>query len=139
VADLGAELRKIYAEYGDLTRRTLVTAATPVDHPLHDRFEWDDRKAGDAHRLAQAGALIRSVRVTFTDREGSPRKIHEFHSVERAGARTYAPLDEVREDPITMEIILREMKRDVDALVRRYGHMDEFWTMIREGLDPMLR
>ncbi len=33
------------------------------DHPLRPFFEWDQAKAARAHRLAQAGVMIRSVRV----------------------------------------------------------------------------
>jgi len=138
VGDLAAELRKIRDEYGDLRRRTIVNVARDPDHPLHSRFEWDDRVAGDKYRLVQAGELIRSVTVKYTDRGGEAREIHEWHSVVRDGARAYEPVDEIAEDPVTMKILLREMQRDWRALRTRYGHLKEFWEMIQSGLDPQI-
>jgi hypothetical protein len=138
VGDLAAELRKIRDEYGDLRRRTIVNVARDPDHPLHSRFEWDDRVAGDRYRLVQAGELIRSVTVKYTDRGGEAREIHEWHSVVRDGSRAYEPVDEIAEDPVTMKILLREMQRDWRALRTRYGHLKEFWEMIQSGLDPQI-
>lgn len=41
----------------------LVTAARSAKSPLHKLFEWDDKKAAEAHRLGRAQYLLRSVVV----------------------------------------------------------------------------
>lgn len=48
---------------GVLEPETVVAVATPVKHPLHRYFEWDDCVAGHEHRLNQARALIRTVKI----------------------------------------------------------------------------
>jgi len=54
-------LREIYEDNGgELTAPILVETAKEVTHPLHPFFEWDDKLAGNKHRLSQARALIRS-------------------------------------------------------------------------------
>ena len=51
------------ANDGRITPEMTVDDAADVDSPLHPLFEWDDKKAGHAHRLDQARYLLRSVRV----------------------------------------------------------------------------
>lgn len=48
---------------GRVTPKALVDAAKAKDHPMHDLFEWDDRKAGAKYREEQARGFISSVRV----------------------------------------------------------------------------
>jgi len=56
-------LEKLVDQNGRLDPEVLVKAARHWSHPLHDCFEWDARKAAHAHRLTQARALIREVKV----------------------------------------------------------------------------
>jgi len=49
---------------GILTPEAVVEDARDPDSPLHGEFNWDDASAAHQHRLDQARALIRSVRVT---------------------------------------------------------------------------
>lgn len=64
-----AELVKISLEdiakanAGRLTPDAVVAAAADPSHILHESFTWDDEKAAHQHRLDQARALIKSVRV----------------------------------------------------------------------------
>lgn len=60
-------LEKIANENGGTLRPAdVVNAARDPEHPLHERFQWDDAKAGEAHRLDQARSLIKSVKVEIT-------------------------------------------------------------------------
>ena len=54
------------AHGGTLRPEDVGKAARAADHPLHSRFEWDNAKAAEAHRLDQARSLIRSVKVTIS-------------------------------------------------------------------------
>lgn len=51
---------------GVLTPNAVVDDAKDARSVLHEVFEWDDSKAAHAHRLEQARALIRSIRVEIT-------------------------------------------------------------------------
>jgi hypothetical protein len=48
---------------GRLTPEMVVEAARDPAHPLHERFTWDDAKAGHAHRLNEARHVIRNIRI----------------------------------------------------------------------------
>ena len=59
-------VEKLAAETGNGTvfARDLVDAARDPAHPMHDHFEWDDAKAGDAYRLSQARGILASMAVS---------------------------------------------------------------------------
>lgn len=64
-----AELREILEAIESLDTldpEMVVTAARSKNHPLHPRFEWDDKVAGQQYRIQQARQLIGSVRVEVT-------------------------------------------------------------------------
>lgn len=49
---------------GVLKPEHVVAEAAAPDHPLHERFEWNNARAAHSHRIDQARTLIRSVRVS---------------------------------------------------------------------------
>ena len=56
-------LRAIEDATGRLTPEIVVNVAHDPEHPLHDRFEWDDSIAGPKYRESQARRLIKSVMI----------------------------------------------------------------------------
>lgn len=134
MADLESLLREVRERRGLLTPQNVVEEARPEDHPLHSHFEWDDQVAGHEFRIIQARTLIRRVTVTKVTPDDLPLKVRTFHSVAGPAGRSYEPIEEIVEEPITMRILLSQMRRDFAALKRRYAHMAQFYDMIREEL-----
>lgn len=131
MADLRSELLAVREQYGELTPANVVDAAREDDHPLHDRFEWDDEVAGEKYRLSQARQLIRVVKETYTDRAGRPADVRTFHAIPRPqGGMAYEPLDEVVKDDIASQILLRTMEREWRSLKARYERFDEFRALV---------
>lgn len=130
------ELARIYEQRGRLTPAIVVDEARPSDHPLHDRFEWDDSIAGEAWRRQQAHELIRSVRVVYREptENDAGLDVRAWHAVRDDEGHTYKPADEVAEDPVLSEIVLRDMQREWQQLHRRYGHFAEFIELVRQTL-----
>lgn len=62
---IDAEINRIYQRHGTLTPNLVVDVARDPKSVLHDWFEWDDKKAGEAHRIHQARQLITSVKLTI--------------------------------------------------------------------------
>lgn len=95
VVDRLAKLAK--ANGGILTPNAVVDDAKDPKSPLHDQFEWDDRKAAAHYRIEQARELIRKVRVEIEVDEKIikvPKYIHEPN----AGNQGYAEVAKVRND-----------------------------------------
>lgn len=134
--NLREQLQAIYDTRGTLTPGLLVDIARDPNHPLHSRFEWDDSLAAEAHRRAQAGNLIRRVRIQYAEATDHtpPKSVRAFTSVPTNRGRIYQPVADVGRDPIARELVLREMQREINALKRRYGEYTEFWELLRATL-----
>ena len=46
---------------GTINLGEIVAAAKAKNHPLHDQFEWDDKKAAHQYRLQQAATIVRRI------------------------------------------------------------------------------
>lgn len=125
-------LQAIYDERGELTPSLVVDTARPDDHPLHDRFEWNDAIAGEAHRREQARRLIRSVRIVDNHDPKKPRHIRAFVSVARGNDTqpSYEPTEDAISNELAWRLVMQQMERDIAALKRKYGHMKEFRAAI---------
>jgi hypothetical protein len=130
-------LRSIYEDRGRLSAEEVVEIATPADHPLHDLFVWDDTEAAHRYRVWQAGQMIRSVKILVSgvqDDELDEFKIREWIPARRVGLGKgfYLPEEEVRGNPTARKRLLRQMQRDIDAVARRYRHLNEFWQAVEQ-------
>lgn len=135
MADLREELLAIRQQYGALTPANVVEAASAEEHPLHDRFEWDDSAAARKYRLSQARQIIRVVRETYTDQRGNPADLRAFHAIPRAdGGMVYEPLDEIVHDDLAAQILLKSMEREWRQLKARYERFGEFRELILRDL-----
>jgi hypothetical protein len=127
------QLTAIYQEHDRLTPDLVVEAATPPDHPLHDRFEWNDKLAGHEYRKVQAAELIRKVKVVYAD-EGGPneKSVRAFLATSRddTAERTYRPIEAVMADPFSQKLVLQECLREWKTFERKYGHLTEFARII---------
>lgn len=128
------QLQAIYDAHDKLTPQLVVDEARDGSHPLHDRFEWDNLVAGESWRRRQAHELIRSVKVIYrkaTNR--SPEKsVRAFHALpgDDEDRYVYHPAGKVAQDPVSREILLREMRRDWQELKKRYADFSEFIDMV---------
>lgn len=132
-------LQALYDERQELTPRLVLDRARDPQHPLHDRFEWDDAKAAEKHRLAQAGDLIRSVKVIYERGDGTEGKVRSYHSVRRddTGSRVYKTAESVAMDPVMTQVLLAEMRRDWSRMKERYARFEEFAALVAN--DPILQ
>lgn len=136
MSDLRTQLLAVRTKRGALTPTILVNEARPTNHPLHTRFEWDDRVAGEAHRRQQARMLIATVVRYYPRTKGRDGSVREFHSIrgEATGLSSYEPIDDIIADPVSTEILLRMMRQDWLTLKRRYDHFAEFRKMVLDDM-----
>ena len=82
----GQELMKIQAESnGELTPKQVVNSARSPKSPLHDWFEWDNDKASEMWRLAQAGNLIRQIDIEIKYDGNNKKRQRAFVNVMKMG------------------------------------------------------
>jgi hypothetical protein len=127
-ADLaGRELERIRtANNGELTPLAVLEQARSSNSALHDHFEWDDTRAAEAHRLGQAGEIIRSITVDISRSNVEPPKpVRAFVSVERAGDRSYTSTLHAMGDEALRRQVLEGAWRELLAIRRKYEGLEE--------------
>ena len=135
--NLRDEIQAIHDRYGRLTPELVLKEARSPDHPLHNRFEWNDAVASERYRLDQARGLIRKVRVVYktADSDGSERSVRAFHAVQTPAGHVFESLEKIEQDPLTRQMVLANMEREWKALFRRYQNFSEFLDLVRKDLD----
>lgn len=133
MSNLRDVLTEIYRERGELTPQLVVNEARDPAHQLHSRFEWDDTIAGEAYRQVQAAEIIRSVKLVYSETPKGGRKyVRAFSSLNQTEntAKGYVPTEELVRDDISRRLLLQQLKRDIETLKRKYGHLKEFGEMV---------
>lgn len=126
-------LTALHEDGNGLTPERVVEVARDPEHALHDRFEWNDGVAAEAHRRTQAANLIRSVRVVYAEApDGTEKTARAFVSIQPPDAKrpAYEPVEEVLADPLKRKMLLRECRRDWMSFKRRYEHLEEFAVIV---------
>ncbi len=132
------------ANGGVLTPEDAVEAAKSEKSAMHDYFEWDDTVAGHQHRLAQARALFKTIRVEIKTEVtvlSAPKYIRDPSAEDRA--QGYREVVEVRtKADLSRDAMAGELKR-----ARAYLHrslaiaqalgMDAEILMLVESLDAL--
>lgn len=119
------ELETIRAARGGLLLPADVVAfARNPETALHAHFEWDDSKAAELARLAQARAVIRLC-VTIVSEEVKPTRAYvSLPSDRRAGGGYRSTREVVTDDTRRAEMIRDAMER-LQACRRKYADISE--------------
>ena len=126
------ELLKVREDFGALTPENVVRAAEHPEHPLHNRFTWDNTEAAARWRLHEAANLIRSVKIRFVRPTGESGKVRAFTRDPAADRPSvYDETEVVVADPVAREVILQQMRREWASFKSRYHMMEEFIELLR--------
>jgi hypothetical protein len=132
---------QIYGEYleqlGDtISPKQVVELAKSKNCPFHNYFDWNDKKAGNKHRLHQARMLINSIQVVVII-DNKPQKRKAWFSVkEHIGfndetARNYASFDRVINDENLREQILNKALSEVRYWREQYKIYSELMPIFK--------
>lgn len=132
--NLREALMAIRAKRGVLTPAIVVEEAADPQHPLHHRFEWDDTEAAIKWRLSQASSLLRVKYKRDIGNERADLRAFWVTHGDGGAKSTYEPTEEVAQDPLQAELMLRQFRRDWQTFKRRYRHMHAFVVEIVEDL-----
>jgi hypothetical protein len=138
---------------GLLAPAAVVEAARDPTSVLHDHFTWDDGEAAAKCRLAEAGMLIRRVKLNLIRHNQPPRQValsvvaptesiepvRQFHSLpdQRADAGGYEALEHVMSDEAKRDALVQQVLRDLQAYRKRYSTLAELadvWAAIDAAL-----
>ncbi len=122
--EMKRRLDKIQRHNGGLLSPAAVVAdATPDDSPLHDRFEWDDSKAGHEYRLEQARHIIRAVVAVVSGGNGSEITTRAFVSLSTAHGTDapYIAIDKALGSRSLMTVLMQDARRDAETFARKYA------------------
>lgn len=140
-SDVLSRLQNLVRPDGILVDRDILADAESPTSPLHGYFEWDDSKAAAAHRLQQAGNLIRRVRVTVIQPE-QPEPIRVRAFVSRKAVETItvpAPGEYVQVKDLAntqqQQALLASINRDLERLRRKYSNNKLLLDALRSFLE----
>ena len=143
IDDLSSELEKLDGQ-GGITPEAVVGVASDPNNVLHAHFEWDDAKAGHAHRVQQARLLIKRVKITTPAGSTTPRYV-SVRIASDEGDRVYEPIERVVLDQSKWSFVIGETLAVVDdasekievltELAANPGQMDIARSMKRACFD----
>ncbi len=133
------KLTAIYERDGVLQPAVIVDEARPKGSPLHNAFDWDDRKAADAHRMNQARQLIRvAVRVIPAISNSPVREYVSISNLRKTGTGSYLAVVDVVSDEERYAQALADAIKTLQQLERRFGYLQEL-APIWDALLPLVR
>jgi hypothetical protein len=132
-AQIHAELVSIAnANGGNLLPAHVVTAARDPNSILHHEFEWDDNEAGHMYRIAQAGALIRRVKLHIVQVGGGAKKVNinvtrAYQSLpsSRKTGKGYDSIEDIMNNPTKRQEMLEGVQKELMAYHKRYSNLIE--------------
>ena len=130
-------------KHGRITAQRLVRAARSFKHPLHNEFEWDDRKAAAANRIDRANELIRFVTVVTVSK--NERIVTPFYVRDPAMKGNEPGMIAITSDLIDRvsaeKIMLAELERCESSIKRArtvVGQLDKGHRGLSLRLEQML-
>ena len=149
MGDLKSELLKIRAEHGFVNPRVAFDvvradrAAWPALDGVVGEF-WDNKDAAwewaCTERIRQA--MNRAMGVTYSQDSGQ-RSLADYRGrswfaiKSERGQPKWEPVEAVVSNPMLRKVVFAEMQREIDALVARYQHLEEFAPAMARALKRM--
>lgn len=137
------EIERIRKENnGEVNISQIVTDSSLKDAPLHNEFEWSDKKAGHLYRMQQARYIVRSIEVIHNENPNIRTRAYEIavkqsSDGDKKSHRAYTSIDEILADPIMRDELLMQAIKDALAFRRRYHALSEL-SIIFSAMDQAL-
>lgn len=130
----GEELERIGQKCGALTPENVVHESRDCNAVLHGCFEWNDAKAAELYRVAQASKIIRTIVVDVKETDDSfPVRVRAFFAVDGE----YQSVRKVVTDSSIYEKVLEEAKAELSAFQNKYSALEALHGVCSE-IDKLL-
>jgi len=111
-----------------ITAEELVDAAEDIDHPLHDRFTWDDTIAARNFRVIEARQILGEVLLI---QPGGTEPIRAFVPVKVVdNPSEYRPAITVMGDPESRQQLFNRYRSMLKGYSARLGSFNEFKDIV---------
>ena len=110
---------------GGATAEALLDVARDASSPIHDCFEWDNKKAAHEYRLEQARYYWRSIEIVVRVDDSTEKTQRAFHPVFIDGERQYQDIGTIAQSQTLMAQLLDAAKRDLIAFKNRYAMISD--------------
>jgi hypothetical protein len=113
-------------KYGLLLTQEVVEFAKNPDTHLHSKFEWDDSKAAQAHRIQQARQIITlELKVIKSDKNTQKTQCYVSISDDRKSGGGYRAIETVLADDVLRQQLLEGVLSELLRLKTKYNHLQE--------------
>jgi len=127
---IGPILTKINARDGDIKPAAVVAEARNQHSPLHRYFEWNVRRAAEAHWRATARRLIGAVEIrVITEPRAKPKEMRAF--VKIAPSIGYKPTVEAFHREDFRNMVLNRALEELEVWKKRYEKMIDFASIFQ--------
>ena len=138
----GARIYQLMQKKGKTTinAKEVLQDAKNKTSPYHDHFTWDNKQAGEEHRLMQARQLISAiVIVKVRVEESEPIQVRAFVNViDDEGEKGYVPIDIAISSPNTAGQIVQQALREAKSWKERYEEYQEL-SRIHKSIEEELQ
>lgn len=122
---VGQELAALEVKPGDCNRTVdVLNAARNPNSELHKCFPWDDEEAAEAHRLAIARKLIRTICYVMV-REDKIEKTPVYYHVRDAEGPRYVNSDRLKTDDELRQAAIEEALTQLKGFRTRFQSLTE--------------
>ena len=135
---IGRRIEELMQQKGkdEITPKELVEDAMHPRSPIHEYFEWSDKKAADAFRLYHARVLLASIEVEVQISGEEPRKTRAFFnikSINEEGEKesVYVKFDDVFSNEEMRSQIVEKAFGELEGWKLRYRDYSEFSEIFR--------
>ena len=130
---VGEEIEKIEKENGGVTPKDIVNKAKAHDNPMHQMFEWDDKKAAEAHRLDTARRIICCLVTVDDENKRKPTRAY-VNITERAPTKQglFANIKKAMSDAESREIVLKNALNELAAFRSKYQRLSELAEIMKK-------
>lgn len=122
---------------GFVTPEMVWKAAEDPGSPIHDDFEWNERKAAENHWKERARNLVNHIVVVRVQQEPADEGMRAFVSIiVSEKKRAYVDIGTVRSDEEMRQCLIKDILAKLNAFKKRYAQiteLDEIWAAIEKA------
>ena len=121
----GERLSELEEKNGKITAHVIVEDAKNINSPLHDAFEWDDKKEAERWRIHKARRLIDCI-ITVVVINEKEYTMPSYVNIEIENDKGYYPIEEVMKTEKGRDNLLDQAWDDLETWRERYDYFKEF-------------